>query len=813
MDWHTPSASARETFLADLSAACFDDVNTTASREDPLRPFRHRVFLDAAAFSRITGWEPDTEAHAQFYVVLDLRLSRLNAISICHVNLSVWSGPPWSCHHRPDDVEKAEVDLSSPDLIAGRFHETFREVHRATATLLDQSFTVANLRVFGRPYRAPIFWGAISADRPEDPVDLIGAHGRLDLAGATTELLDLADERDEAVGRSIVDGDLLVLRTFKPDAEIEQDVPTYLLVPAQARSRARRHEHTHGGSHPSTRLTRQEDAMRRAITRLTDLESEAAACLWDAESDLDIWDNHLHVYSNAADKAGRIWDGLASHLPIERRSPLARLHKSIQLLHQTLIQGVADVDRMLTSVGESQAEVASQITALDNRFRHSFTETRIGGRRTISEALTATGHFAEVRRRSEAMTSRAGRAAQSYRNLLTAITDSFNERRVRENDVLQRSGAVLAAGVAVFGLITAVNAILDAKLPVPPSDRWWVWAPILAVSACLMIVLVKWAVSYLRIGKLGGRRYRLVYRRVWRFLRACSSVRLDNLSSMIEDPLAVRTELRHHAVESLTAFSEAKHAREEARNHVWHHYDRELAQDFAAVWDLIDLLPGDERVIESVSPPDPARAVAAPSRRAVRRLMARDRRQLQRMVEKWSLRTLLFTERPREMWRYNLVQVTLLYRAAFPLMGRDHHVVSFTDLHFVLGRFPRQAFRTDQVSQISRWLDARATVLWEQFESGRTPDFRARESDVWWLRLAPQIVEAWRLRRALKAAPENGRGACLLADIANAGLVSGVGGYVDLDIRVADLRSTALRKIEATRNGAEAVLPPPPKRP
>ncbi|WP_157647041.1 hypothetical protein [Actinomycetospora chiangmaiensis] len=814
--WPTDAFDAVDGVIADLRERAIEAiVHPTGFSQDTLRPLRHRVLLDRERFVAVTTWTATDVPRSDFLITLDFRLGEVGPQSISHVSFTLWSAKPWSEHHRPPELQITEADVVS-DLDWRSLRTEFVSARDRAAALVDEYFTTANLRVFGRPYRAPTFWTVVPALEECTPAELLARDGELKEPELAELLLGGATSPARLAAMSVIDRDTLALRRFVPNVPRHEDSPTYLLLPTSTR-RLRLHRvpapRTPSPSSPRNsdleRWAEHEDDARRIITVLTDLEAFAAASLWNIETDLDVWDTHLAGYENAADRAARIWDGLANHLVASRGRDLAAVHRSIEMVHQTLLQGVADVDRIATLAAERAAELGRLRETIDQRYAEALFESPCPGRIPVGDSFTGTGHFGVVLRRADDMVGRASRVAPNYRDLLGAIGHAFDERRVREVDSIQRIGVALAVALAGIGGVTVLDALFDAKIP-EHSTPWWFWTPIAAAALALGLVGVRTIVRFANVGRLGSRAFRDVYRELWQYLRLTTTDRLNRVRTLIEAgaeqhptdgllalildatdettrqsirenvPAALRDviggvwldldrckepsdELRQHLRDALTkptadrrvraflhstSLTHQLDERDRQRTSVWAAYEAVLTRAFCALWDRIDPLPGDERIIQehrgidagfrhtkaskglvdltTAYPgnfPDLVSTGSASSRTrwwsAARReekgLRRRDREQLANMAEKWSLRTLLVTERPREMYWYSLPQLTLIYRAAFALLDddrhRDRHAVSYTDMRFVLGQFPRHGLRSEEIEVLDRWLRIQVAEL------------------------------------------------------------------------------------------------------
>ncbi|WP_020672115.1 hypothetical protein [Amycolatopsis nigrescens] len=153
----------------------------------------------------------------------------------------------------------------------------------------------------------------------------------------------------------------------------------------------------------------------------------------------------------------------------------------------------------------------------------------------------------------------------------------------------------------------------------------------------------------------------------------------------------------------------------------------DLAERLAKTWDAVEQLPTRPRVRVDEPFTLSARPVAKISR--LRRDAKRDVRNLETLVEKWSLHSMLVTERPRELWRYRLPYLTAMYRACCrldrsavdgSLDGSKAVSVCNSELNLVFcGVGLRRQLRESE--RVIEWLD----------ELGRRKARPDRAKDVW----------------------------------------------------------------------------------
>jgi hypothetical protein len=260
------------------------------------------------------------------------------------------------------------------------------------------------------------------------------------------------------------------------------------------------------------------------------------------------------------------------------------------------------------------------------------------------------GYIDRLRRRVRDDAAAAARVTESYRILLDTIGLAFDERRVREGDRIQRASVWLAAGFGVLG----VSGIAQATMPVPTFSWPWAWGvKILLWVVSVIVLLGVWGLitSLRSVGQIATQEFEKHYDDVRKFLANASTDYLDRFRP--EQPGSPKD---------------------------WMGLDKELCEKFRKAWEAPsnylgeaarnDAVKGDARA-------DPYNA-----------------QPLRRRVEKWSLETLLLTERPRDFSLYPLPYLTCLYRVctaeqlkswvAVPELPNAYSAVSDAELREVL---------------------------------------------------------------------------------------------------------------------------------
>ncbi len=372
------------------------------------------------------------------------------------------------------------------------------------------------------------------------------------------------------------------------------------------------------------------------ITELTDLEARGASNLHEVYRDLQIWRNHLEIYDQVVERAAFLWDGVSTHL-VTRSRALRRVHKTVELLHQVLLQGIGDLAHLSNRTRDCVAHVEKAADQLRTAYDDQLTERHGGQSNGLRGALARIGLFERAVQDGHQTLEEANRVKAIYDDLLRSIGYAFDEWRVRDADVVQRLSAGLGRVLALFGIVAILDATFDLK-PVPTTTNVTIFGwggPVQtvavltswAIGAFLLVTLATQSRARVRSGRLGSRYFRREYsgrrlmsrhRGLWRLLKDISTDGLTRLKQQYRDN---KSEL--------------------ARS------DAELAARFAAFWDRASAMDSTHR----------------------RNRLSRDISAQSRRIEQWGLHSLLLTERARRMHEHILPVLTCLYRACTRLPG------------------------------------------------------------------------------------------------------------------------------------------------
>jgi hypothetical protein len=676
-----------------------------AELSSAMRELRHRIYLAEPAARAVFDFDDPLE---DFIIILDVRFRYLLDRLQMHLSTSVWNFTPAHPYHLPPGA--ASIGPQRADVV--RTRDTFIRLAGAVERFFGRHLASAELSVHLRRFTLPQFWVAASLPNRADPAEYLELDAQRTRRLART-FLRSRDPRGSVSSRSVIDGCLLVLRRMRRVEEpaddrrhIESDVPTYLILPTAGIDPV--DDSIAGiGNELVRSVAETELATANAITALSDLEAETAARLFEVEAELDICRNHMAMYNAAAERAGFLLDALSTHLPIRRGSQLAMAHRQVDLLHQILLQAVADLAHVSALIRARANEITEAARAVQDDFDDKATEfVPWQGVQGVREALTETGLFGSARLSAHDRQEEANRVKDNFDDLLKAIESAFEERRVRETDQIQRASTVFALALGGLSIATIFDGNNGPDFPpfVPTS---WIhvtgeWANLAAV----LLVLVG-AVAFLqvlRVGQLGSRAFRDEYdgrpRDRQQALRGRSPT----------DPDRPKNWHRHTRIWQLMLETSTDNldrlvaeAKDRKRTVEWDQLDAEFAGSFATIWDRRRTIGSDD--------PNQREQVRQAGEPLTRRHFdaATDIEHIGYQIEQWGVQALLFTERARRMYRYRLPVLTCLYRCcglisdSFLKLGyvSPENMVADVDFYRTMELL---GFTATQVRAIDEWL-------------------------------------------------------------------------------------------------------------
>ena len=587
--------------------------------------FRTRIFMRADRFRAVAGCEGSVD----YWILIDMRFQWIAQGSVLwHTSFTVWSDLPWSGHHRSGyPAVREQRELSARDAIA---LIADYEISRTAFRDIIKAPGLSTLRVFGRYYQPPTFLIAVPGmpgnvgdgeARPQPPDRRGGAPApapadqtppRGDILSAVASAI-LGTWQYELLPSAPLKSGVDVFRRFLPDRD--RDMPRYLLIPDTRASASV----DPAGQEILRGL--QEEATANCVTILTDLEAYAASQLGGIDLRMRTRENHLRIYQGVAEQAGTLRDALARLLPDARSERLETVHRSIEMIHQTLLQGVAELDPLSRSIEGALSHIEATADEITDRFDRELAQPAHGREEALRESLRG-GYIDRLRRYVGEASGSAARVTDSYRMLLDTIGLAFDERRVREGDRMQKASTWLAVAFGVLGL----SGVAQATLPLPAINGVLVWGVQIFLWLVTSAVVAASVYQFRKLrgaGRVASSAFERRYRIVREFLADVSTDRLETFQREQRLP-----------------------GGNPAPQQSWQELDEKLSDEFIAAWAIAD-----EAEAAELADYD------APALRA--------------RVESWTLRTLMLTERPRDFGRYSLPYLTCLYRICTAKELRD----------------------------------------------------------------------------------------------------------------------------------------------
>ena len=597
--------------------------------------FRTRIFMRADRFRAVAGCEGSID----YWILIDMRFQWIAQGSVLwHTSFTVWSDLPWSVHHRSGyPAVREQRELSARDAIA---LIADYEISRTAFRDIIKAPGLSTLRVFGRYYQPPTFLIAVpgmpgnagdGAPQPQPQIDgapqaqpqaqpqpqpqIDGApqpQPQGDILPAVASAI-LGTRQYELLPSAPLKSGVDVFRRFLPDRD--RDMPRYLLIPDTRASASV----DPAGQEILRGL--QEEATANCVTILTDLEAYAASQLGGIDSRMRTRENHLRIYQGVAEQAGTLWDALARLLPDARSERLETVHRSIEMIHQTLLQGVAELDQLSRSIEGALSHIEATADEITDRFDRELAQPAHGREEALRESLRG-GYIDRLRRYVGEASGSAARVTDSYRMLLDTIGLAFDERRVREGDRMQKASTWLAVAFGVLGL----SGVAQATLPLPAINGVLVWGVQIFLWLVTSAVVAASVYQFRKLrgaGRVASYAFERRYRIVREFLADVSTDRLETFQREQRLP-----------------------GGNPAPQQSWQELDEKLSDEFIAAWAIADEAEAAE-------------------------LADYDAPALRTRVESWTLRTLMLTERPRDFGRYSLPYLTCLYRICTAKELRD----------------------------------------------------------------------------------------------------------------------------------------------
>jgi HEPN domain-containing protein len=628
----TDRADKAVRFIVDGLQQCELTANRVQLRKQPgllaaqMNLFACRIYLTPErAAGLIHGPAGKYQVTAPGHAIIDLRFREHLGRYWLYATFSVWTHQP-SIPLYPLNSADDRGDVSPlADRLEALRNRYTGALRRGFQDHVHAFFPTAQMTILDRKYRPPRFWMVRGRDLTTTGAAAANGHavGSHELLGT---LLCVPQPGTIGLGAGDIDGRARVFRRFMPNARWAHDRPVYLVLPF------------------SPSATDQEDYLRSVIRTLSDLEADAATRLFDIITDIDLYRSQLNLYDKIAAQGLALWDQLALFLPVARDARLRNTHRLIELIHQILLQGIADLEEEAANAQHTIERIKVVADDLIDQFDRKFTERPVPGHVAIRDSLVKAGYFDKARSAAQSVNERSRQVRDTFKALLESMTYAFDERRARETDVLQWVALLFAI---VLGAASTWNTFLAEYITNWRNVGPWVGFGGAAIG--LMIGAV-WVMRRRR-SRLTNGQFNKHFEKLRNLLAVYSSDRLDRLREEDEqDALSALANDKDDPEIHRQVVTTAQEKALKKESGDWRRRDERLAKEIAA---LLDSLP---------KPPRGERS------RDAKRIPKAKLGELRTRVEVWALRALLVTERPRQFCSSALPIVTFLYRF-FPIIS------------------------------------------------------------------------------------------------------------------------------------------------
>jgi hypothetical protein len=620
--FETDQADTVVKFIVDGLKECELSANRADLREQPglladqMNLFACRIYLTPERANDLVHGTPGGSLALPGHTIIDLRFREHLGRYWLYATFSVWTHRPPSLYLQNafEDIEDTVVEPPLGDSLEALRDRYVKALRRGFQDYLHFFFPAAQMTILNREYQPPRFW-------------IVERQGR---AAEQRELLDtlLSVARTGTTGLAVGDIDARagrcrarMFRRFIPNFRGTHDRPVHLFLPPH--------------SHSAIDL----EHLWSVIEPLSDLEGDAATQLFDIVSDIDMYRSQLILYEKVAAQGSALWDQVALFLPVARGHQLSRVHRTIELIHQVLLQGIADLEAEAANAQHAIERIEVVAYDLTNRFDRGFTEVPVSDRATLRNSLVEAGYFDKARRDARSVYEQSRQVRATYRALLDSITYAFDERRARETDVLQ---SVALAFAIVLGVVSSWNEFL-ARYINSWRTGWWVS---LGGIGIVGVVVAIWFVRRI-FSRLTSNKFKKHFEdELQKLLTAYSSDRLDRLRAADRRnalKVLVEDEEESKVVGQIVTKKHNDVLKIQAEK--WRELDQRLAMDTAKFLDGLESPFRDDEWDHELQ----------------------DIGELRDRVQAWALRALLVTERPRRFCRSALPRLTFLYRF-FPIL-------------------------------------------------------------------------------------------------------------------------------------------------
>lgn len=432
---------------------------------------------------------PTTDFRCQ----ISLRLWRAGIVHRSRVRLTValWTSPP-ATGPEADGERDGGTDLSSALARLVEFQELYPELILLSLFFDEAQSDVRN--VFGVPWlplRSVVVIPRLAG--VPTPADYISG----ELSGLTQSvarvLFEKADIRAESVSASRLQGTTMCLhRQFSSHAS-KRVYSSYFYVPL------------------TDDVKQFETDSLDLIGAFETIEGEVAEELWDVSSDLEMIEVQFAVQHRLATEASEVIDALVAHLldgdlpcpapwwQLRRcrayRTSRAGLRDAVELTRRTLVQTEGERAEALAIVREAQTKTADVRAFVRTQADQILTRVAVDGFPTVTDSLLSSEKFVQAERH---VAERSAESADDARlaRLLETTTNVFVEERERTLEVVERQASVLNLALGVVALFTIIEFLVDVRFD--NLDGTWVRVARSVAGAAGLAVLAVLAALWMR---------------------------------------------------------------------------------------------------------------------------------------------------------------------------------------------------------------------------------------------------------------------------------------------------------------------------
>jgi hypothetical protein len=526
------------------------------------------------------------------FMTLHSRFQRIGGEVCWQPTIWSWSHHPESKAYGPEAPEPKNATPWSLEMHQVILFDLLADAH-AFMDILESTFESSDsMRERDTHALFPTFCVAGIAKAPDDPAAYFSGDLQVLTRQLSEAILRTDDPLSANLSTGVIRGRFLAIRGEQ--ATDRSVAPAYLLLPLETAGRDEREFERNAW---------------QVVAELAAVEHEIGLGSWSHLTWLDLYENRLHRYVEAADQAATLIDPLIRYLPVSGSRGTDRIHDTITLAHETLAQGEGDIAQLTTdalslikSVEEWRAQVLEQGRAIQ--------EHTLSTHRPLLESWSRAGLAFSLEKRSGGLIETCARARSAYESVLGNISRLFEERRVRDVGALEGTALRLNIVIGVLTIALTADLLVNVRATLP---KGWV-LPIRLVLAGLLafgLAFLPRAVWRMRRRPIGTRMYRSLMERYVRYQR-------------------------------LLADSDGSTSRQSVNER-----DQLVARTLAAICDEVALA---------------SRAEALQTRR--RESFRADVTRLARRIEIWSVDTLLRTERPFPLFELPLPMTACVYRVS-----------------------------------------------------------------------------------------------------------------------------------------------------